>query len=82
MEKDLRIAINELIEKLEYIDDIIHDSEYYTQSTTLNVKKEVYNMVKFIVSQDAEHVKQEGYIDDVKRVGGLLGLLTENERKM
>lgn len=84
MKKDLRIAINELMDSIEWIDDIIHDTNY-SQSTTLIVKKAIETMTQDIIRQDANHAKQNilenGYVDDLKRVRKRLGLLTENERK-
>lgn len=84
MKKDLRIAINELMDAILYIDDVIQDT-HYSGSTTLLTKKAIQTMTRDIVRQDADYAKQNvlenGYVDDLKRVSEKLGLLTETERK-
>ncbi|WP_455645446.1 hypothetical protein [Methanosphaera sp.] len=80
----LRIAINNMIESINRIDDVISYTEY-NGNTTLPVKKAIEELVTDIVSQDAELKKEkvmyEGYVDDVKRVRIALGLASETERK-
>lgn len=84
MKKDMRIAINGLVDSINWIDEIIQNTAY-NESTTLIVKKAIDTMTEDIIRQDANNAKQNilknGYVDDIKRVRENLGLLTENERK-
>lgn len=85
MDNAIRRALNSIVEDINYLDDILEAEEYYNPGTTIDLKKELDDLVVSIVQQEAEYKKQaileDGYVDDVKRIRILLGLANTTEWK-
>lgn len=85
MNSETRIALNTLVEDIDYLDEVLEDEEYLRRSTTFQLKCELSNLVESIVNQEAEYKKktilEEGYVDDVTRIRKLLGIASDTELK-
>lgn len=85
MNSETRIALNTLVEDIDYLDEVLEDEEYLRKSITLPLKCELSNLVESIVNQEAEYKKkailEEGYVDDVTRIRKLLGIASDTELK-
>lgn len=85
MNNATRRALNNIIEDIDYLEEVLADEEYLKDSTTYPVKCELSKMVESIVNQEAEYkrkeILEEGYMDDVTRIRKQLGIASEMEMK-
>lgn len=85
MNSTTRIAINEVAEKLNRLEEVLANEEYYSNSILIPLKKQLGHTVEQIVQEEAryEHsrIMETGYVDDIARIRKLLGIATETEYK-
>ena len=78
-----RIALNEVVESIDYLDSVIMDDVVYKNSTLEPLKNCLVRVVEHMVNQEAEYAKSHildiGYVDDVSRIRKNLGIAHEDE---
>lgn len=85
MNSTTRIAINEVVEKIQNLERVLADEECYSNSILIPLKQSLGGTVERIVQEEAKYthsrIMEEGYVDDISRIRKLLGIANETEYK-